>query len=212
MPKIFDISLTMHPGMVVWPGDPPVEMHRLTKIEEGANCNVTFLSMAVHAGTHVDAPYHFLSDGTTIETLPLNVLVGPVQVVEMPEECGLIDRNALENVKFIPGVTRVLFKTRNQHTWAAGGREFDKNFVAVAADAAALLVEKGFRLVGVDYLSIAPFNSSRPTHEILLGAKVVLLEGINLTDVEPGFYTLYCLPLKLAGSDGAPARTILVQD
>jgi arylformamidase len=212
MTKIFDISLTMYPGMVVWPGDPAVKMDRLSKIENGDNCNVTFLSTAVHAGTHVDAPYHFLPDGTTIETLPLDVLVGPAQVIQIPENLAMIDRKALEKVEFIPGITRILFRTRNAKIRATGDREFDTTFVAVSADAAELLLEKGIQLVGVDYLSVAPFKNSRPTHEILLGAKVVLLEGINLDAVEPGLYTLYCLPLKLAGSDGAPARTILVQD
>jgi arylformamidase len=204
MTKIFDITLTMYPGMVVWPGDPAVQMDRLTKIENGDNCNVTFLSTAVHAGTHVDAPYHFLADGTTIETLPLDVLVGLTQVIQIPDDVA--------EVEFIPGITRVLFKTRNAKIRAAGEREFDTTFVAVSADAAEILLGKGVQLVGVDYLSVAPFKNSRPTHEILLGAKVVLLEGINLDAVEPGLYTLYCLPLKLAGSDGAPARTILVQD
>ena len=212
MKKIFDISLTMHPGMVVWPGDPAVQMERLTKIENGDNCNVTFLSTAVHAGTHVDAPFHFISDGTTIETLPLDVLIGPAQVIQIPEDEAVIDRKALEKAEFMPGVTRVLFKTRNVKIRVAGDREFEPSFVAVSADAAELLLEKGVKLVGVDYLSVAPFNNSRPTHEILLGAKVVLLEGIDLDEVEPGLYTLYCLPLKLAGSDGAPARTILIQD
>jgi len=212
MTKIFDISLTMHPGMVVWPGDPAIQMYRLTKIEDGDNCNVTFLSTAVHAGTHVDAPYHFLADGTTIETLPLDVLVGPAQVVQIPEDVSVIDRKVLENIEFIPGVPRILFKTRNMKIREAGDRQFDPTFVAVSDDAATLLLENGIQLVGVDYLSVAPFNNSRRTHEILLGAKVVLLEGINLDAVDPGLYTLYCLPLKLAGSDGAPARTILVQD
>jgi arylformamidase len=212
MTKIFDITLTMYPGMVVWPGDPAVQMDRLTKIENGDNCNVTFLSTAVHAGTHVDAPYHFLADGTTIETLPLDVLVGLTQVIQIPDDVAEIDQKALEKVEFIPGITRVLFKTRNAKIRAAGEREFDTTFVAVSADAAEILLGKGVQLVGVDYLSVAPFKNSRPTHEILLGAKVVLLEGINLDAVEPGLYTLYCLPLKLAGSDGAPARTILVQD
>jgi len=212
MTKIFDISLTIHPGMVVWPGDPAVQMHRLTKIEDGDNCNVTFLATAVHAGTHVDAPYHFLADGTTIETLLLDVLVGPVQVIQVPDQVDVIDRKALDQVVFVPGIPRLLFKTRNVHIRAAGDHDFDTSFVGISADAAELLVEMGIRLVGVDYLSIAPFNNSRPPHEIFLGAKVVLLEGINLDAVEPGVYTLYCLPLKLAGSDGAPARTILVQD
>lgn len=212
MSKIFDISLTVHPEMVVWPGDPPVSLERLSKIEDGANCNVSFLGSGVHAGTHVDAPYHFLPQGTTIETLPLDVLVGPAQVVQIPEEATLIDRAVLEMAGILPGVVRVLFKTRNTRIHAETARDFAFDFVGISPDAAEWLVERGVKLVGVDYLSVAPYNNSRPTHEILLGQKVVLLEGILLEQVEPGLYTLVCLPVKLKGSDGAPARTILIQD
>jgi len=212
MSKIFDISLTIRPGMVVWPGDPAVELRRLSKIEEGDNCNVSFYSSSVHAGTHVDAPYHFLAEGKTIETLPLEVLVGPAQVVQLPDEVEEITAAVLDTVKFMPGVKRVLFKTRNVRIRASGKDEFDSTFVAVSADGAEWLVNHGVQLMGIDYLSAAPFSQSRPPHEVFLKAEVILLEGINLDQVEPGLYTLYCLPLKLAGSDGAPARTILIQD
>lgn len=212
MRKIFDISLPVHPDMVVWPGDPRVEMRRLSKIEEGDSCNVTHLSTTVHAGTHVDAPYHFLREGTTIETLPLEILVGPAQVVRIPDQFDVIDRRAVMEAGINKGVIRVLFKTRNVNIRMSGSTEFDRNFVAVAADGAEALLELGVKLVGVDYLSVAPFNNSRLPHEILLGEKVILLEGIVLDEVEPGLYTLCCLPIKLVGSDGAPARTILIQD
>lgn len=212
MSKIYDISLTVHPEMVVWPGDPPVSLERLSKIEDGANCNVSFLGSGVHAGTHVDAPFHFLPQGTTIETLPLEVLVGPAQVVQIPDEVTLIDRAVLEKAGILPGVERILFKTRNAHIHAETARDFAFDFVGIGPDAAEWLVERGVKLVGVDYLSVAPYNNSRPTHEILLGKKAVLLEGIVLEQVEPGMYTLVCLPVKLKGSDGAPARTILIQD
>lgn len=212
MSKIYDISLTMQQGMVVWPGDPDVKMERISKIENGDACNVTFLCTTVHAGTHVDAPYHFLTNGATIETLPLDALIGTAQVVQIPDDVKLIDRMVLEQVEIQTGIKRILFKTRNVRIRAFDQPKFDPTFVAISADAAELLVDKDIRLVGVDYLSVAPFDNSRLTHEILLGAKVILLEGIILDAVEPGLYTLYCLPLKLAGSDGAPARTILVKD
>lgn len=212
MTRIFDISLPVHPDMVVWPGDPRVEMRRLSKIEDGDICNVTHLSTAVHAGTHVDAPYHFLKDGTTVETLALDLLVGLAQVVQIPDQFDVIDRKAVMEAGILQGIVRVLFKTRNVKIRESGSAKFDRTFVAVSAEGAEALLEMGVKLVGVDYLSVAPFNNSQPPHEILLNEKVILLEGIVLDDVEPGLYTLCCLPIKLVGSDGAPARTILIQD
>jgi arylformamidase len=210
--KIFDISVTIKPGMPVWPGDDPVDLHRQAKIEEGANANVSFLGLSVHTGTHVDAPYHFLQSGTSVDQMPLEILIGPVQVVEIPSSAIEINADVLRAVHFAPSVPRVLFKTSNSDLWAKKAEAFQTGFVGITKDGAEVLVEKSVRLVGIDYLSIAPYKKSRPTHEVLLGAKMVVIEGVNLVNVKPGLYTLYCLPLKLAGADGAPARTILVQD
>jgi arylformamidase len=210
--KIIDISVTIKPGMPVWPGDDPVDLHRQAKIEDGANANVSFLGLSVHTGTHVDAPYHFLPDGTTVDDMPLDVLVGPVEVIEIPSTAIEINAEVLRSIRFAPTVTRVLFKTPNSNLWTAKDQSFQTGFVGITKDGAEVLVENGVRLVGIDYLSIAPYKRSRPTHEVLLGAKMVVIEGVNLANVQPGLYTLYCLPLKLAGADGAPARTILIQD
>ncbi len=210
--KYFDITLTISPQMAVWPGDPKVSLGRASKIEEGANANVSRMDMGVHTGTHVDAPYHFLQDGTTVETLPLEVLIGPVQVVELPDEVAVVDAAVLEKVHFSEGITKILFKTRNSKFWSEIEPIFHTEFVGILPDAARILVDRGFQLVGMDYLSVAPYKKSRPTHEVFLRAKVILVEGVNLAEVPAGIYQLICLPMKLGGSDGAPARIVLVQD
>jgi len=207
--KIYDVSLTITPSLPVWPGDPQVDLHRVSKMEDGAVCNISHLTLGVHTGTHVDAPYHFLPNGGRVDALPLEALIGPALVLEVPETCTAIGAAELHAAGLPGRVERVLFKSRNSNLWSSE-KEFYREFVAILPDAAEMLVATGVRLVGMDYLSVAPFNNAVRTHEILLGAGVVLLEGLNLADVPAGLYTLYCLPLKLGGADGAPARTVLI--
>lgn len=209
--KIYDISLTVTPALPVWPGDPTVMLERVSKMEEGEHNNVSKMAMSAHTGTHVDAPYHFIADGKTIERLDLNTLIGPAQVVELPAECSLIGAEDLKQAGIEPGTERVLLKTSNNRYWAQAGLPFQRDFTAVAPDGAAWLVQQGVKLIGIDYFSIAPFGDSIPTHRTLLGAEMVILEGINLSKVQAGKYQLYCLPLKLGGSDGAPARAVLIE-
>ncbi len=209
--KIYDVSLAIHPALVTWPGDPGISLERVSKIEEGADANVSQIQMGVHTGTHVDAPFHFVAGGNTIESLALDVLVGQAQVVQIPASETVIDADVLERAGVEPGVRRVLFKTGNAEHWQREPERFKEDFVAISVDGADWLVEHGVRLVGIDYLSVAPFDAGVPTHVALLKAGVVALEGLDLSEVEPGTYELYCLPLKLKGSDGAPARTILIE-
>ena len=211
--KIRDITLSLSPELPVWPGDPQVRLERMRKIEDGANSNVSELQLRVHSGTHVDAPVHFLNESKAgIDTLSLDTLVGFCCVVEIPQDVDVITREVLENVYLPQGSQRILFKTRNSSFWKQNLKEFQPKFVGIAEDAALYLVERGFLLVGIDYLSIAPYKNSRPTHEAFLKNGIVVLEGINLSDVNEGYYTLFCLPMKLAGSDGAPARVILIDE
>ncbi len=207
--RVYDISVGMTPEMPVWPGDPPVILERTAAIADGANANVSRLSCSVHTGTHVDAPLHFLEGERAVDALSLKVLIGRAYVVDLPE-AKVLDAGTLEAAGIPPRTRRVLFKTRNSQNWARGERKFDEGFVGVDASGAQWLVRKGVQLVGVDYLSVAPYKQSRPTHEILLGAGVVVVEGLDLSKVSQGRYMLYCLPLRLEGSDGAPARAILV--
>jgi len=207
--KIYDISLPITPAMPVWPGDPAVQVERVAKIEQGDSANVSRLAMSAHAGTHVDAPYHFLADGATLEQVPLDLFIGRTHVVHLPD-VDLITAAVLQQVGIPSRIRRLLIKTRNSEYWARGEQQFQTNFVALSPDGAQYLVDRGLKLVGVDYLSVAPYQESRPTHEILLRAGVVILEGLDLSLVSPGRYRLYCLPLNLQGVDGAPARAILI--
>jgi arylformamidase len=208
---IYDITLTISPDMPVWPGDPAVVLELAESMDKGDHVNVTRLNLSAHTGTHVDAPHHFLNDHRTVENLPLEVLTGPCFVIQLPDDVDEISAEVLERVPWADGTTRVLFGTSNSRFWAQGEKTFQKNFVAVSEDGAEWLVAHGVKLVGVDYLSVAPFGDSGPTHKVLLNAGVVIVEGLNLAQIPRGFYDLYCLPLKLAGADGAPARVILVQ-
>lgn len=205
----YDITLPISKELPVWPGDPPYEIERIDDIQAGGHTNTSMIRMSCHMGTHVDAPDHFLGNGKTVEALPLNILFGRAYVLYLPE-VDLITASILEKSEIPPRTRRILFKTRNSNYWAAGEKTFQTDFVAVSSDGAQYLVDRGFKLVGIDYLSIAPYQNSRPTHEILLRAGIVIVEGLDLSQVSPGRYTLYCMPLKIVGSDGAPARAILV--
>jgi arylformamidase len=209
--KIFDISLTISPELPVWPGDPPIQLEQVESMDRGAHANVSHLSAGVHTGTHVDAPHHFLNDGRTVEQLPLDILTGPCYVVQLPDGVEAITAEALDGMSLPEDTKRILFGTSNSRHWSRGEAEFQEDFVAVTEDGAEWLVERGIQLVGVDYLSVAPYRDSVPTHRALLQAGVVVLEGLDLSAVPRGFYDLYCLPLKLLGADGAPARAVLIQ-
>jgi arylformamidase len=209
--KIIDITLGIDAQLPTWPGDPKIEMNRENKIEEGANANVSRIKMGVHTGTHVDAPFHFLQDGYSVEKLSLDILIGNVWVVSIPDEVVEINRKVLSEIDLSKHPGRILFKTKNSQFWQENPLKFHTEFVGISKDGAEYLVEIGVKFVGIDYLSISPYKKSRPTHEVLLRAEMVVLEGVDLYHVEPGEYQLICLPLKLVGSDGAPARTVLVQ-
>ncbi|MEX1248884.1 MAG: cyclase family protein [Anaerolineales bacterium] len=208
--KTYDVSLNISPDMPVWPGDGGILIRRIDKMEDGAAANVSRMEMGVHTGTHVDAPYHFLKDGHTVESLPLKILVGRAYVIHLSDDVDVITPEVLEAADIPPRTRRVLIRTRNSKQWAKEYRAFQKNFVAIDVRAADYLVRRGVKLVGVDYLSVAPFGEGTPTHVALLKAGVVIVEGLNLAQVSQGRYNFFCLPLKLNGSDGAPARAILL--
>lgn len=210
--RIYDISLPISSDLPIWPGDPELELKRITTLEtDGAN--VSRLSCSAHTGTHVDAPYHFIAGGTTVEALPLDMLIGPAHVVALPG-LRLITPESLAQLDLPADARRVLLKTDNSRLWSGPDvSTFRRDFVALAPAAARWLVDRGIRLVGVDYLSVEPYTDQgldpHPTHHILLGAGVVIIEGLNLAEVPAGVYELICLPLKLVGADGAPARVVL---
>jgi arylformamidase len=202
-----DISAPVQTGMAHWPGDPAVDIHRVRSIEDGASCNVSTMALGAHTGTHMDAPLHFIRDGDAMETVPLDAVIGPCRVLEIKDPFA-IKIGELKRFKLRRG-ERILFKTRNStRSWKTN--EFDPEFVHIPKAAAQYLVDCGVRTVGVDYLSVGGYKKDgKETHLILLGAKVWIIEGLNLAKIKPGKYDLICLPLKLAGCDGAPARAVL---
>jgi len=143
---------------------------------------------------------------------PLEKLIGPAQVIQIDDQVDLITADVLARVKFLAGVKKVLFKTRNRKIWERKDKKFIKNFVGISADAAEDLVKRGMELVGLDYLSVGPFGNGVETHHVLLGAGMALLEGADLSSIKPGRYMLYCLPIKLGATEGAPARAILIKE
>lgn len=207
--RTYDITLAITQDMPVWPGDTQPNLVLTDSIAAGGNANTSQITMSAHSGTHVDAPHHFMNDGRTIEGLSMEILVGRAYVLYLPN-VDLITAGVLENAEIPPRTRRLLFKTRNSEFWARGVKEFQSDFVGISEDGAEYLVDRNVKLVGIDYLSVAPYKASRPTHRILLKAGIVVLEGLDLSKVSQGRYTLHCLPLKLAGSDGAPTRAILV--
>jgi arylformamidase len=193
--------------MVHWPGDPPVEIKRVKNLEQGDNANLSMISMGAHSGTHMDAPLHFLREGIGIDRMPLDTTVGRARVIEI-QDTDLIKPEEISEHRIRYG-ERILFKTRNSsHVWQTD--KFVEDFVFISNEAAHLLAKLGVRAVGVDYLSVGGFQQGGSyVHKILLGGGVWIIEGLDLSHVSPGEYDLICLPLKLNGGDGAPARAVL---
>ena len=206
---IHDITVGISTTLPVWPGNPGIELERVQQIGvAGAHANVSRLALGVHTGTHVDAPLHFVENAAGVDTLPLNILIGRARVIHLPR-ADRITAAALDQARLPPRTRRLLVRTRNSNWWRDASTDFHTDFVAVSADGADWLVAHKVELIGVDYLSVAPWKESYDTHRILLMAGVVVIEGLNLNNIKPGRYDLTCLPLKLIGSDGAPARAIL---
>ncbi len=206
--RIFDLSVGISPSLPIWPGNPGIEIARVQDMDKGDHANVSRLSLGVHTGTHVDAPVHFVNGAAGVDTLPLEVLVGPALVIHLPA-VAVVTAPDLEAAQVPPGTRRLLIKTRNSTYWANGETMFHTDFAGVSVDAAHWLVTHGVALVGVDYLSVAPWKQGTPTHRALLEAGVVIVEGLNLSAIQPGVYDFVCLPLKIVASDGAPARAII---
>jgi arylformamidase len=208
---ICDVSLPISESLVVWPGDPSIRITQPSHLDRGDEATVSRLEMGAHTGTHVDAPIHFIQGGSGVDRLDLNLLVGPALVVHAPEADALT-AEVLEGLAIPPGTERVLFRTRNSQHWAFGEREFRTDYVGITDEGARWLIARGVRLVGVDFLSVAPYNELVPPHRTLLGAGMVVVEGLDLSEVGPGVYQFVCLPLKVVGGDGAPARAILIEE
>jgi arylformamidase len=205
--RLIDVSVPLREGMPIYRGNPGFEIHLDSSLAEGAGANVSKVTMGAHTGTHVDGQRHFFDDGHGADALPLDAMLGPAVVVELPDVgLGPIDEAALRGAGIPAGTERVLLKTPNSELWEQA--EFTHDFARLDGSGAAYALEIGLRLIGIDYLSIGDSDA----HHALPGNGVVALEGLALRGVEPGPYELYCLPIRLVGSDGAPARVVLKEE
>jgi arylformamidase len=210
--EIIDITASVGPGSVMWPGQNPPSREFLSHTDRGDSSTVSVWRMSAHTGTHADARMHFIPGGWTMESLKLSRCVGPCRVVDLTHVEGHVTRADLETAE-VAGAARLLLKTRSSEDGLLEREGFVEDYVAIEREAAEYLVEIGVETVGVDYLSVEPFEDKEfNTHHTLLGADVIVVEGLLLSGVEPGEYLLACLPLKLEDSDGAPARAILIRD
>jgi arylformamidase len=204
MKRVYDISVGLHNAMQVFPGDPPPDIKRILTMPKDP-ANVSMMCMGTHTGTHVDPPIHFIEGGYTIDHIPLDHLYGSAEVLDLTNVDVAIKKKDIEHARS----KIVLFKTRNSELWNSS--EFRKDYVYMDEDAANWAVGNGIKTIGIDYLSIASFHAGAAVHKILLGGGVTVIEGLDLRQVEPGLYTLACLPLKIVEGDGAPARAILIE-
>lgn len=214
MVKIYDATIPISQAVPVWPGESRAQLESTAKIADGNDANVSRLHLSSHTGTHVDAPYHFIEQGQTVDNLSLDVLVGPAFVLEVnPPQGNAIDVFDLAAFNLPKDAVRLLLKTRNSHLWADRVQEFEQDYVHLAPRTAEWLVGRGVQLVGIDYLSVERYGTSDyRVHRTLLGAGVVVVEGLNLSRVPAGPCQLVCLPLKVQGGDGAPARVLVIRD
>ena len=202
-----DISVPLKNGMVTWPGDPEITIERISDIEKGDRINLSQIRLGSHTGTHIDAPLHFLRDEKGTDKIPLNVLAGIARVIRIKDPVSIKSDELISHQ--IEYGERILFKTRNsEQNWTM--KAFLEDFVFISTDAAHFLAEQKIEIVGVDYLSVGGYKKNgTEVHRILLKAGVWIIEGLDLSQVEPGKYELICLPIRIADSDGAPARAIL---
>jgi arylformamidase len=204
--KLIDVSVLLDAQLPTYPHNTPFTLEPIKRIANGDSSNVSTLHMSAHAGTHVDAPRHFFDEGPGTEALSLDLLVGRARVIEIDSRAGIAAED-LDAIDFSDDI-RVLIKTHNSRLWSSPA--FHEDYVGVTESGAKHLVEHGIKVVGVDYLSVEQFkNVGKPAHHVLLGAGTIVIEGLDLRDVDPGIYEMFCLPLRVVGSDGAPARVVL---
>jgi arylformamidase len=207
--RIYDISVPIRTGGLVYPGNPEIEITLQQAVAKGAGANVSSIRFGSHTGTHADAARHFFDDGQTVDRIPLERLIGPALLLSFPDDVLVIGADDLRKHD-LKGRTRILLRTRNSALLSQ--KEFVRDYTYLAPDGAQYLVENDVELVGIDYLSIEQFHSGHHmTHRILLERSVVILEGLDLSVPAPGEYQLICLPLRIEGCDAAPARAVLIE-
>jgi len=208
--EVYDISVSLGDEAIDWPGNPPYSRELISQIANGAHCNLSQLTMTTHVGTHVDTPAHFIANGNNLDEYPIERWILPAHVVSI-KDTRLILPSELKSLDIEPG-DGLLFKTANSISGQNTSGVFSENFTYISREAAQFCVEKKVSLVGIDYGSVDRRSEKDfPAHHELLGSEILILEGINLKDVPPGRYTLFCFPLKIKGAEGAPARAILMR-
>lgn len=206
VPRLLDVSVPLVPGTPTYPGNPEFELQPIKRIAEGGSSNVSRVVMGTHTGTHVDAPRHFFDDGAGVDQVRLDLLMGRARVVEVTRRGGIGEEELA--AAGLREDLRVLLKTSNSALWNTSG--FHQDYTYLTEAGARYLVAQGVKVIGVDYLSVEQFKKAgAPAHHVLLSEGVVVIEGLNLAEADPGMYELYCLPLRIAGADGAPARVVL---
>ena len=206
VPKLLDVSVPLAAGMPTYPGNPEFELQPIKRIADGGSSNVSRLVMGTHTGTHVDAPRHFFDDGSAVDAMPLDLLLGRARVVEITRRGGIGAAELAE--AGLREDLRVLLKTSNSALWNSEG--FHTDFTHLTEAGARYLADQGVKVVGIDYLSVEQYKKpGAPAHHVLLSQGIIIIEGLNLGEADPGMYEMYCLPLRIAGADGAPARVIL---
>lgn len=213
MSRLIDVTLPISPDLLVWPGDPPVAVTPRLQLSKGDPANVSEITMGTHTGTHVDPPNHFVPGTVGIDLVPLDVMFGEAFVADARHLDRPIEPQDLDAMRLPAAATRVLLRTANSELWRRLPVTFPDRYACLTPDAAAWVVERGIQLIGVDFLSVEQKGAEgHPVHHILLENGVVIVEGLNLGDVEPGTYTLACLPLRIVDGDGGPARALLIAD
>jgi len=208
--KLFDVTVPLRGDLPTYAGEPGVTLDYHKRLDRGDPYNVSAISLGSHTGTHIDAPYHFIDGAPTVDELPLDALVGPCLVVEHDGDAH-VTADDLDRAGLPPGTTRLLIKTSNSSLW--DDNQFHEDYIALTADAARWIVDRGIVLVGIDYMSIEQFGATTfVVHETLLQRDVVIVEGVDLRGVSPGSYQMVCAPLLVVGAEGAPARVLLWTD
>ncbi|MGO9139412.1 MAG: cyclase family protein [Syntrophales bacterium] len=206
--KWIDLSLTLKSNMVHWPTDPSFSIERVRDMDKGDTVNLSKITMGAHSGTHVDAPVHFIKGAKGVDRLLFDSLIGPARIV------GIADADTIKE-KELAGLgikkgERILLRTRNSLNKLLHKNTFTEDFVYIEKDAAEFLATCGIKTLGVDYLSVGGYKKNGPdVHRLLLGAGILVIEGLDLNEALPGNYDMICLPMKILDSDGAPARMIV---